>query len=883
MHLDDAQHNALKAYLSTELALISDADPGMLADYTIALLRHDKDTAELKALCLSQLADFLQQETERFVDSLFVVLESKSYLTTESARGDAAAVEEESIPTGPAAERHEQRHESSSRGTEKHRRGDSDGSDDEDRSYKHARRDDSRENDRRRDYSPSRPSDDRSYGNDRYNRRSNEHSGSNGNMENDRRGDRFGPSRQGITTSGFNNRQFPESGFNNGSNGSQWNGSRNNFGGNNFQDQQGQSNGSWRGNSNMRGGRGGMHSQGQGFGHDRPRRQRCRDYDEKGFCLRGDACPYDHGEDKIVVDDVQGVPFNMMGGPQGMPPNMMMGMNPNRPPFFPGGANGGGMMGQPGFDSATGALSADGSRSGSEGFGQESGRFQESGRGGMRGGRGSLRGVRGGRGRGGSSHPYSGGRFGSASASKTSLVVEHIPDEFNTIDKVNDFFKQFGSLTNIQVDQPAHKALLQYSTNEEAKAAYNSPEVIFGNRFVKVYWQPDDVNADTFGVPQPKPAGQVRPETSSAGAPRHQPFSQQPPTTSVLMTPERAAELAAERAAAAAKLAENKKTMMEIQRQKDALIQRQQEEQKLLLQKMFANKNMSQEDKDEILKGLKNVAIEVTKEPVNQLAQAQAAIAAAEAQKQLEHQKEIERLEKVRLDRELENLNGVPEQDSTGAAPAAAPASEAAQTTAALKAKLAALQAQAAAMGLESHGGYAGRGRGGYVPRGRGRGAPGNIWTRGGAHGARGGATTSYNRTFRIDNRSTKLSVQNVDETSKNGLKEHFESFGELESFSLGADGASATVQYKNRKDAELAMQQGSQVANAPAPLKLGWISDPAPTTSNAPATSSYNASAGFKAAPTISSPAVAAISDPVDTAYHEESDDEDGERSWKR
>jgi RNA-binding protein 26 len=375
-------------------------------------------------------------------------------------------------------------------------------------------------------------------------------------------------------------------------------------------------------------------------------------------------------------------------------------MNPNRPPFFPGGPNGG-MMAQQGFDPVTGAMSADGSRAGSESFGQESGgRFPDSGRG-ARGGRGSLRGVRGGRGRGGSSHPYSAGRFAGATPAKNSLVVEHIPDEFNTIDKVNEFFKQFGSLTNIQVDQPAHKALIQYSSNEEAKAAYNSPEVIFGNRFVKVYWQPDDLNADTFGVPQPKPTGQVRPEASATGmAHRHQPFSQppQPPLTSVLMTPERAAELAAERAAAAAKLAENKKTMMEIQRQKEALIQRQQEEQRLLHQKLFANKSMSQQDKDELLKGLKNVAMEVTKEIVNPLAQAQAAVVAAEAKRQAEHQSEIERLEKEKLDRELEGLNGVTDTGADGAAAATAaattPATDAAQTTAALKAKLAALQAQ---------------------------------------------------------------------------------------------------------------------------------------------------------------------------------------------
>lgn len=36
-----------------------------------------------------------------------------------------------------------------------------------------------------------------------------------------------------------------------------------------------------------------------------PTKPRCRDYDEKGFCMRGDLCPYDHGNDAVVVDDVR--------------------------------------------------------------------------------------------------------------------------------------------------------------------------------------------------------------------------------------------------------------------------------------------------------------------------------------------------------------------------------------------------------------------------------------------------------------------------------------------------------------------------------------------------------------------------------------------------
>jgi hypothetical protein len=34
----------------------------------------------------------------------------------------------------------------------------------------------------------------------------------------------------------------------------------------------------------MRGGRGGMHGGSPGFGQDRPKRQRCRDYDGKCSC-----------------------------------------------------------------------------------------------------------------------------------------------------------------------------------------------------------------------------------------------------------------------------------------------------------------------------------------------------------------------------------------------------------------------------------------------------------------------------------------------------------------------------------------------------------------------------------------------------------------------
>ncbi|KAF9899958.1 hypothetical protein EC991_008116 [Linnemannia zychae] len=905
MHLDDSSHADLKDFLTQELAQISDADPAMLADYIIALLKHDKENDELKEFCVSQLEDFLQQETEPFVDMLFEALATKSYKSQGAGASASAQRSYGNSSSASSADRTTHQRQ------EKHHRGDSDVSDDEDRSYKHARRDDTRDapssissnsgnnsssNGRRREYSPSRPSDDiRS--DSRRGGRSNDGNAS-GQSDSDRRGDRSAQGnfsrQQGLTTAGFNSRNNinndnGQTGFNSNNNSNmdrgQWNSAqqRNQFqegSRGNFQDQQG--NGSWRGGANnTRGGRGGTQGR-QGFGQDRPKRQRCRDYDEKGFCLRGDMCPYDHGDDRIVVDEMAQVPFGMMGVPPGMGPNGMMGMgNMGRPPFFPGISSdlitphGNDMYDADGAPlSETMGIPRIGAESTESWRADSGGRFDSSStRGGARG-RGNLRGMRGGRGRGGSAHPYAvpgrfgaGGGAGGGAGSKTSLVVENIPDEFNTIDKVNEFFKTFGSLTNIQVDQPAHKALIQYSTRDEASAAYNSPEVIFGNRFVKVYWQPDDLDSSTFGR-QPKPTGQVRPETSAAST-SHYPM---PPATSVLMTPERAAELAEERAAAAAKKEENKKTMQEIQRQREALIKRQQEEQKLLLQKLIANKTMSQKDKDEILNGLKNVAIEVTKEPVDPHAQARAAAAAAEAQRQAELQKEVERLEKARLDTELEVLNSVPAASSSTTDSTEKTDSD---RSAALQAKLAALTAEHAA--LE-------RARGGYIPRGRGRGAP-NTWTRG---GGRGGAIVSQHRTFRIDNRSTKLSVQNVDDFSKEGLREHFETFGELESFNMGADGVSATVQFKNRKDAEMALQQGIQTTNAAAgPLKLAWINEP-----QAPAAATTAPLAGY---PKTTAPTTSATTTPVTASIHtdiaaasahfggESDDDEHGERSWKR
>ncbi|KAL8153891.1 hypothetical protein V2J09_011651 [Rumex salicifolius] len=52
-------------------------------------------------------------------------------------------------------------------------------------------------------------------------------------------------------------------------------------------------------------------------------RQGCRDFEERGFCLRGDMCPMEHGVNRIVIEDVQSLSqFNL---PVSLPSAHLMG------------------------------------------------------------------------------------------------------------------------------------------------------------------------------------------------------------------------------------------------------------------------------------------------------------------------------------------------------------------------------------------------------------------------------------------------------------------------------------------------------------------------------------------------------------------------------
>lgn len=62
-------------------------------------------------------------------------------------------------------------------------------------------------------------------------------------------------------------------------------------------------------------------------------KRRCRDFDEKGYCMRGEMCPFDHGVDPVVLEDTA--------------LTRVLSYNPNGTPADVGAGGGGGVLNAP--------------------------------------------------------------------------------------------------------------------------------------------------------------------------------------------------------------------------------------------------------------------------------------------------------------------------------------------------------------------------------------------------------------------------------------------------------------------------------------------------------------------------------------------------------
>ncbi|KAI0206382.1 hypothetical protein F4808DRAFT_117589 [Astrocystis sublimbata] len=75
---------------------------------------------------------------------------------------------------------------------------------------------------------------------------------------------------------------------------------------------------------------------------------------------------------------------------------------------------------------------------------------------------------------------------------KKSIVIQNIPRENFSEDKVREYFSQFGGIEEVSMQKQNHLAVIKFDSWEAANAAWSSPKVIFDNRFVKVYWHREE-------------------------------------------------------------------------------------------------------------------------------------------------------------------------------------------------------------------------------------------------------------------------------------------------------------------------------------------------------------------------------------------------------
>ncbi|EFQ33198.1 RNA recognition domain-containing protein [Colletotrichum graminicola] len=182
----------------------------------------------------------------------------------------------------------------------------------------------------------------------------------------------------------------------------------------------------------------------------RRNRQKCRDFATKGYCARGNSCLYDHGIEPIWLPP---------SGPSG-PPKFEE--------FDPRDAA---MMMSQNFQQMQQLLEA---------FNAERG---------SRDGRKNRRGAKGKRRQNRASFSAEGPLD---DRTKTTIVVENIPEEYFSEEEVRKFFSEFGNVEQITMQPHKRLATVKYDTWDAANAAYRSPKVIFDNRFVRVFWFIDE-------------------------------------------------------------------------------------------------------------------------------------------------------------------------------------------------------------------------------------------------------------------------------------------------------------------------------------------------------------------------------------------------------
>lgn len=285
------------------------------------------------------------------------------------------------------------------------------------------------------------------------------------------------------------------------------------------------------------------------------KRQRCRDFEEKGYCMRGETCPWDHGVDPVVLEDISNPALISIQSSTSH--GRTAEYSPDAPEIWTRG--GGAQYGSRGGNTNNNSSSSNPSHRGGQGtYPRAGGLAVGSGAAdgaGFRGGPPApftfpinalgttplqreliavpvLDGNQGGDVSAQSQHkrryepedtvavaegptkrkppinsrlgPRVGGG-GAGPQQNCSLELRKVPRGLNSIYHLNNHFCKFGKIVNIQVsyDGDAEAAIVTFSSHAEANVAYRSTEAVLNNRFIKVFWHsPPAANEGGHGKDQ---------------------------------------------------------------------------------------------------------------------------------------------------------------------------------------------------------------------------------------------------------------------------------------------------------------------------------------------------------------------------------------------
>ncbi|XP_011697838.1 PREDICTED: RNA-binding protein 26 isoform X1 [Wasmannia auropunctata] len=634
-------------------------------------------------------------------------------------------------------------------------------------------------------------------------------------------------------------------------------------------------------------------------------KRRCRDFDEKGYCMRGDLCPYDHGTDPVVLEDVAlsrvlsfgphsaqapgTVPVSTVPeppqGPNGNPPpphlplaslppphlrnhhsNMdafaeynpdAPSMEPRMPWRHPQPAPGIYGRGQRELISVPVIPHTNSS----EITHTQSNPLKRK-------------------------QTFDFNRLGPKqrvvhNPANCSLELKKVPRSLNNITQLNNHFSKFGKIVNIQVNfgGDPEAALVTFQLPVEAKSAYRSAEAVLNNRFIKVFWHNNVNNNAAGGAIENVPPG-CRPSVkerlgAAVTLPAKTEDNEYVPTRRSTEEQVTQALVPTSPKAAVVPTREDKvlaiKKTQEILAAKETLKKKQEEKRKEAMKLTADLRKRKQELLDKHLIELRGLIDKAEKNPeqkesimptikamqqsVDNLRKDLAANGQIGGSKS--QVKSREQAQKEILDAELDLMTAQQEGQDAGE----------------LQKRLNELRAQAAALGLNTNPGV---GRGAKVSsrvargthalsfRGRGRGSFAHV---------------------SVDHRPTSLLVSGYETEEKAEVLAHFQQFGEIVNQIVDDATPSIVINFKSRKEAEVALVKGRTFQDRL--LSITWVSGHHLHRGGANTNSSASiqlSSRSEQTAPTADEDIDLEGTEALLLEENEEEEDEDVEsRSWRR